>query len=273
MNTEDQIVFGGSVKALGDGKYEAPLVTFGTADRPDLAADFFTKETNFWTEFPREVPLLYSHGLDATLKATRLGVGGNTTLEMKDSGVWMGGQLNLANEYEKAIYGLIEQKKMGTSSGSAPHLVERVADGKAFKVLSWPIVEASLTPQPCESANYGRVVSVKSLPELLGLKVASDSPLARTAATPQSVEADAETALTAVKALQQQLAALPLSAVKGGLSPMLRSKIGSVSDGLLDLLGMVTADDRDALAAEAAILRAVTSEANDLYYDALYGWD
>ncbi len=270
MNTEDQIVFGGSVKALGDGRYEAPLVTFGTAHRPDLARDFFTKETNFWTDFPREVPLLYSHGLDATLKATRLGVGGTTTLEMKDGGVWMVGQLNLANEYEKAIYGLIEQKKMGTSSGSAPHLVERVAEGKAYKVLSWPIVEASLTPQPCESANYGRVVSVKSLPELLGIKaVPETSP----AATLASVEAEAETALAAVKALQAGMTALPLSAIKSGLSPMLRSKIGSVSDGLLDLLGMVTADDRDALAAEAAILRAVTSEANDLYYDALYDWD
>jgi hypothetical protein len=153
------VVIGGMVKSLGDGKFSAPLVTFSDQHSPDLAKDFFTKDTNFWVRFPSEIPLLYQHGQDTKMKTTRLG-GGSVKVSQDELHVWMEGQLNLANEYEAYIHSLIEQGKMGASSGSASHLVERKSVGDAFHVTSWPIVEGSLTPNPCEPRN--KVMSLKS---------------------------------------------------------------------------------------------------------------
>ena len=162
MNDETLISFGGAVKALGGGYFEAPLVTFGQSSDPDLTGDYFTKQTDFWREFPEKVPLLYAHGLDDTMKKTKIG-GGKTTLKMTDDAIWMTGQLDLANKYEARIYELIEQKRLGTSSGSASHMVDRKQVGSSFEITSWPITEASLTPNPAEPKNYGQVRALKSL--------------------------------------------------------------------------------------------------------------
>jgi len=157
---ETLIQFGGAVKALGDGRFEAPLVTFGTAKKHDLAKDFFTAQTDYWTDFPTVRPMIYNHGLDKEMKSKRIGVNGSCELELRDAAVWMTGQLKIADDYQKAIYTLIEEEKIGTSSGSASHLVERKSVDGAYEILSWPIVEASLTPEPCEFRN--RVVPIKS---------------------------------------------------------------------------------------------------------------
>lgn len=157
------IAFGGAAKALGNGKFEAPLVTFSDATSKDLTGEYFTADTDFWTlkEGKGEVVLLYGHGQDATLKHARLG-GGVASVELKDAGIWMAGQLDLADEYEAAIYAMIEAGKMGTSSGAVAHLVTKEADGR---IKSWPLFEGSLTPTPAEPRN--KVVPVKSLKGLL----------------------------------------------------------------------------------------------------------
>ena len=170
---ETLVAFGGTVKALGDGKFRAPLITFSDASSPDLTGDYFTAKTDFWKSFPDSIPLIYAHGQDPVLKSTRLGVTGKATLSIDDSGVWMEGQLDLANEYQSSIYGIVEAGKMGTSSGSAGHIVEKslsaTKDGKsAWEITSWPLVEASLTPTPAEPRNT--VVPMKSLKSsLLGM--------------------------------------------------------------------------------------------------------
>lgn len=161
------IICGGEVKAEGDGKFRAPLVTFGNPAATDVSGEFFTVKTDFWREFPSDAPSLYHHGMDAKLGKTRIGVNGKAKLTRDDAAVWMAGQLDMADEYQKRIYALIEAGKMGTSSGSAPHMVERKTTGKAIEILSWPIVEASLTPTPAEWRN--KVVAVKSLEDLKGL--------------------------------------------------------------------------------------------------------
>lgn len=153
------IAFGGEVKAEGDGKFRAPLVSFGTEKHPDLSGEFFTVKTDYWREFPSDAPLLYHHGLDAKLGLMKIGKG-PVRLSRDDAAVWMQGQLNMADEYQKRIYSLIEAGKMGTSSGSAPHMVKRVKAGNAWEILSWPIAEGSLTPTPAEWRN--RVTAVKS---------------------------------------------------------------------------------------------------------------
>jgi hypothetical protein len=72
MPEEMMMLLGGAIKALGDGWIEAPLVRFGAPDSHDLVKDFFNSETDFWTPFPAKAAFLYNHGLDDTLKATKL---------------------------------------------------------------------------------------------------------------------------------------------------------------------------------------------------------
>jgi HK97 family phage major capsid protein len=150
------IAFGSELKALGEGKVGGYLVRFSTADDPDLTNDFFTKDTDL--HFPPEMPVLYNHGLDKTLKKRVIG---KATVTVDDAGAWAEAQLNLRDEYEKEIYKLVEAGKLGYSSGALSHLVEREPAGKAAFIKSWFVGEVSLTPTPAEPRNS--VVSLKSL--------------------------------------------------------------------------------------------------------------
>jgi phage head maturation protease len=151
------IRFGEALKALGNGRVGGWLVRYSTEADPDLTNDFFTPATDFDREFPCKVSVYYAHGLDKTLGKTRL-----TTAELKaeDAGIWGEAQLELANQYQAKIYSLVEAGKLGWSSGSVGHLVDREPVGKAFRLSAWPIAEASLTPEPAEPRNL--VVSLKS---------------------------------------------------------------------------------------------------------------
>lgn len=141
------IYFGTAVKALGDGKFGGHLVLFTSEDDPDLEGDFFTKDTEFYVEDGQPLPVLYDHGLDKTVGRRKIG---RATVKTEDVGLWLEGQLNLRDEYEKSIYALIEKGKLGLSSGAAAHLTERKALKNANQVTAWGIAEASLTPTPCE---------------------------------------------------------------------------------------------------------------------------
>jgi hypothetical protein len=76
----------------------------------------------------------------------------------------------LRDEYEKAVYKMAEDGKLGWSSGTASHLVTRKAiktdSGTVHEVLTWPLgIDASLTPTPAEprAAAY----TIKSLRDAL----------------------------------------------------------------------------------------------------------
>lgn len=159
---ETIISFGGSVKAMGEGRIEGYLVRFTSAQDPDKSKyrDYFTAETDFdFDAWPGKSSVYYQHGLDSTLKKRRLG---KATLELKDAGVWLETQLELRDDYERAIYAMAEAGKMGLSSGTAQHLVEREPVGDAHKIIRWPLgLDASLTPNPAEPRNVA-VVSMKS---------------------------------------------------------------------------------------------------------------
>jgi HK97 family phage major capsid protein len=156
----DSLIFNGSaVKALGDGKVGGYLVVFGSPKQTDLEGDFFTKETNFGGA--QSSPVLYQHGMDASLGLAPIGSG---TLKTDDIGVWLDAQLNMRSAYERAIYGMAEAGKLGWSSGTASHLVQRepVHGGKAYRITSWPLgLDASLTPTPAEPRT--RALPLKSL--------------------------------------------------------------------------------------------------------------
>jgi len=146
---EHLVTIGGELKALGDGRIGGYLVRFGTADETDLTGDYFTAETDFdLDDGTGKSTVLYHHGLDETLKRRKLG---RADLRLDDAGVWMDAQLKLRDDYDRAIYGMVEAGKMGLSSGTAPHLVEREPMGKAQHITRWPLgLDASITPIPAE---------------------------------------------------------------------------------------------------------------------------
>ena len=160
------IAFGGEVKALDAGRVGGYLVTFGTADTPDLSEerDFFDATTDFGPH-NRSITY-YHHGLDGTLGLKVLDPAAEIGTD--DVGVWIRAQLDLADAYQRAIYGAVMAQKMAWSSGSASHLVRRTPvetkSGKVHHVDTWPLgLDASITPTPADSRN--KVLAIKSLPD------------------------------------------------------------------------------------------------------------
>jgi len=153
------VTIGGELKALGDGRIGGYLVRFGTPDTPDLTGDYFTADTDFdLDDGTGKSTVLYHHGLDAKLGRRKLG---RADLRQDEVGVWMEAQLAMRDEYDRAIYDLVNAGKMGLSSGTAPHLVEREPMGKANHITRWPLgLDASITPIPAEPKT--RVTTIKS---------------------------------------------------------------------------------------------------------------
>jgi HK97 family phage major capsid protein len=170
---DDTLVYGGdAVKALDDtGRVGGYLVRYGSADDVDLTGDYFDSTTDFDVEqWPYKSRIYYQHGLDAKMGHRKLGSG---EMRQDDIGVWVEAQLALRDDYEKAIFELVKQGKMGWSSGTAGHLVEREQkSATAAHIQHWPLgLDASITPTPAEYRNSA--VSLKSLsatqPELEAL--------------------------------------------------------------------------------------------------------
>lgn len=164
--------FGGAVKALGDGRVGGYLITFGNETTPDLSVerDYFTATTDYGLEDNIKSAVYYAHGLDKSLKTRRLTVG---EMKVDDVGVWVEGQLKMRDDYEKAVYKMAEDGKLGWSSGTATHLVTRKAiktdTGTVHEILTWPLgIDASLTPIPADPRNAA--FALKSLPALLGME-------------------------------------------------------------------------------------------------------
>lgn len=161
-DVSDSLVFyGGSVKALGDGKVGGHLVLFSTEADPDLTNEFFTALTDF--RIAKSSPMfMYNHGMDKEIGLKELGSGASVKVD-GNIGIWVESQLDLRDAYEKAIYKMCEDGKLGWSSGTASHLVRKKKTGKATEILAWPLVEASLTPTPAEPRTHA--VPLKSLIE------------------------------------------------------------------------------------------------------------
>lgn len=164
------VMFGGAVKALGDDRVGGYLVTYSDAASPDLTGEFFTKDTDYDLADGDSRSVYYAHGLDDRMGVKKIG---RFTAKTDAIGIWVEAQLNLRDEYEKAILDLAAKGKLGWSSGAPAHLVTRKAvetkDGATVREIThWPIAEGSLTPCPAEPRNGA--VAMKSLPALLGLE-------------------------------------------------------------------------------------------------------
>lgn len=143
---DTQAFYGGAVKALGGGKVGGYAVLF--TQEPDLQGDIFTKSTDFFVREGDERPILYRHGMHPVIKSRQLGRG---KLHFDEVGIFLEGELDLRDNYEKAIYKLAEMGKLGYSTGSMGHLVAKTPKNKSFEINAWPIGEISLTPNPVEA--------------------------------------------------------------------------------------------------------------------------
>jgi HK97 family phage major capsid protein len=161
MDENELVYVGDEVKALDDnGRVGGYLVRYGSPDDVDLTGDYFDAATDFDVdEWPHKSRVYYQHGMDERLRNRKLG---KAEMRQDEIGVWVEAQLGLRDEYEKAIFELVKQGKMGWSSGTAGHLVEREQKGAAHQIKHWPLgLDASITPTPAEYRNSA--MSLKSL--------------------------------------------------------------------------------------------------------------
>ncbi|GIV82777.1 MAG: hypothetical protein KatS3mg051_2131 [Anaerolineae bacterium] len=156
------LAFGDTIKALPGGRIGGYLVRFTGPDMPDLEGDYFDASTDFGVEDGDPVGIYYNHGIDPVLKRRRLGRG---TLRFDDVGVWVEAQLAMRDEYERAIYQMVEQGKLGWSSGTLAHLMEREQKGQVRHIKHWPIGEASITPTPAAGPILTRIQPLKTWSE------------------------------------------------------------------------------------------------------------
>ena len=125
---EQLIAFGGEIKALDGNRVGGYLVRFTDADNPDLTGDYFTKDTDFDIEDGQSMTVYYHHGQNKTLGNRKLGRG---KLRLDDVGVWIEAELEMRDDYERAIgEQLVMAGKAGWSSGAVAHLVNREAGKK-----------------------------------------------------------------------------------------------------------------------------------------------
>lgn len=170
QEAEDKLIyFGSPVKAIklddGSVKFSGYLITFGDENNTDLTGDYFTPGTYFGPAeksdgyFNHRMPV-YADNLSFAYTELL----GQVDLKKDDRGVLAEIIMKAHDEYEEAIIAAGLAGKLGWSSGTAPHLVDRepAASGKAWHVKRWPLgADASLTPTPAEPKNM--VVSLKSI--------------------------------------------------------------------------------------------------------------
>lgn len=141
--------------ALPDGSIEVRGVGIpfrGPLSGKDLHGQFFSEKTDFaWDLIPDgQRPLLYQHGMDDAVKTNVIGRW--KVEKIDDKGVWVRAQLDSRAEYLNEIKQLLEEDALGFSSATMGHLVKVAA--KTGEILSWPVVELSLTPNPANPAAY-----------------------------------------------------------------------------------------------------------------------
>lgn len=222
---ENEIViyYGDTVKATrtDDGvKVGGYLVRYGGVD---LTGEHFEQDTDFDIDLPDRRSAYFHHGLDPVFGKRKLN---KAELRNDEFGIWAETILQERDEYEQFIAELALAGKLGWSSGSVGHLVER--DGS--KITRWPIAEASLTHTPAEPRNG--VIPLKSLSPMADKPEAGDAPAVEAPVVEQSVIVEkevtmeleeiktlvAETSAAAAKAAVEEYRKSEPAVAKAGIS-------------------------------------------------------
>ena len=160
---------GYSVKAIAgdEGAVGGYLVKFGGDGDLSQWRDIFERKSS---DFGRaqKTDVYVHHRMLPGLGKRRLTH--QADIGIDDVGVFIKHLLDLRDPYEKALYGLTQQGKLGFSSGTAPHLVDRKAieDGRHL-ITHWPLgLDASYTPTPAGGLEVN-ASAMKSLFDEAGL--------------------------------------------------------------------------------------------------------
>jgi hypothetical protein len=129
----------------------AYAVRFSEASEKDLSGEYFTSATWFGKNEGNGADVLLNHGEplgDAPFLKKLADFVFESAKSIKDDiGIFMETVLDLSDEFQKAVFELVQAGKLSWSTGSASHVVKKAKDGQ---ILRWPIVEVSFTPMPCE---------------------------------------------------------------------------------------------------------------------------
>ena len=134
----------------------------------DVEGDTFTKDTDFVLEHAENPAVLYDHAQE--VKAI---IGKVVEIKQTDAGLWMEAQIQRSAKYAEQILELIKKGKLGYSTGSVAHLVERLKGN----IKRWPLYELSLTPTPAEPRTLG-VEYLKALGIVMDAEAKADEELA-----------------------------------------------------------------------------------------------
>lgn len=161
---DDQMIQKFAVKYVAKDQIKGYTFLWGDPKNTDIEADYFTKATNFWDDklSQSQRPLTWDHAQDKEFKASPL-IGAISEFGDDDVGRWYVAKLDRSHRYRKAIDKLIEQRKLGTSSDSAPQYVRRVQTGKSNWLQEWPWFASALTDAPAEPRMIGNLEFFKSI--------------------------------------------------------------------------------------------------------------
>jgi hypothetical protein len=149
-----------AVKFVSRDTIKSYSVLWGDAEKVDLEREYFTKGTNFWDQQPKW--LTWDHAQDEEFKSDpRIG----EIIEMGDDewGKWYVARLKKSEAYRRYLDMMIDQKRIGSSSDSAPQYVVRERTGKSIWLKQWPLFAVSLTDNPCEPRMIDSTDFLKSL--------------------------------------------------------------------------------------------------------------
>jgi hypothetical protein len=196
---------GQGLKMLSDVKADGTVevggygILFTGPDDPDLDGQFFTAESDFWLAGRKDAAAwaIYGHGMDEVMGVKRLSPT-PWKAEVDEAGVWMEGQLEIADKYDEMLVEKgIKPGKMGLSTGVPPHLVRTEQKGGAEHIKTWPFAEVSITPQPAEPATReplgvqkgGAVTPLKglSIPSFKSV-VGASAPAGKALSTDQKID-------------------------------------------------------------------------------------
>jgi hypothetical protein len=148
-----------AVKFVARDQIKGYTFLWGNPDLVDVEHEYFTKSTNFWDDRiagPR--PLTWDHAQDPDwVKGTSPVIGDIVEYGDDEWGRWYSANLHRSKQYRKYLDALIEEKRSGTSSDSAPQYVQRVQTGKATWLSEWPWFASALTVVPAEPRLIGSV--------------------------------------------------------------------------------------------------------------------
>lgn len=161
---EIAVLLGDGCKAVGgdDGWVSGYLVRFGGDGDLSQWRDVFDKTTDYGRHTKSDVWV--HHRMLPGVGKRRLT--NQADIGLDDEGVFIKHLLDLRSSYERKLYGMVQADKLGWSSGTAPHLVERKPlDGGKHAILGWPLgLDASYTPAPAGGLGVeARASAMKSL--------------------------------------------------------------------------------------------------------------